>query len=279
MITDVLRQVVLPKLDSVRPSGAGYSARCPMPDHEDSTASLMVSTGRNQPVVMYCHGCQARGNDIAEAAGIPWDAISQPSPERPADDTWMPCGHPKVAEYEYRDQHDTLVFAVARCSEKGKTCQGFRQWRPDPDSKSGKRWSRRLPGGGKVGEGLPFRLPQLLAADPALGRWIVEGEKDALALWGLGIPGTCNAEGAGKWTDAHAAWFTDSAVVIVADRDPAGWRHAEHVTNTLMGHAREIEIVRAAAGKDLCDHLAAGYGLDDLVQVAFPKRRSLEVAA
>lgn len=278
---NVLREVVLPRLRNIKKTGVGYMACCPA--HDDNTASLSITQGREHPVVLHCHaGCDQ--TNIINQLGLTWADLSNPRPPDPrnTDNTWMPCGwdpthhrydtnHRKTAEYPYRNPDGQLVFAVARCALKGNGCQGFRQWRPDPTAHAGRRWSRTLPDGTKVGEGLPYRLPQALAAIHT-GRniWIVEGEKDADRLAALGVAAVCNAEGAGKWTAQHAAWLTNADIIIVTDRDDSGWIHAERVTNTLLEHARSIEIVRAAVGKDTCDHLNAGLHIGQFVQITVP---------
>lgn len=245
------------------------SAQCPV--HGDTVASMSVSRGDRQPVVITCHrnpGCPSE--DILAAIGLSWGDLCSPQDDR-GPDLWMPCHHTKVAEYEYRDRHGALVFAVARCSEKGKTCQGFRQWRPDPTAGRGKKWTRRLPDGTRAGEGLPYRLPDLLVHSPVWNVWIVEGEKDADRLWSMGVPATCNPEGAGKWTPAHSAWLAGRDVMIVADRDEPGWAHAENVAGGLLESARSIEVVQAATGKDISDHLDAGQTLAQVITVAVAK--------
>ena len=266
-MTDVLRNVILPKFDNVKMSGGRFMVRCPA--HEDGTASLSISYGDTQPVVLTCHaGCDS--NDILDRLDLSWPELSNPLDKATnADrvDTWMPCGHTKVAEYPYRDEHSQLVFAVARCSDKGRGCQGFRQWRPDPNSRSGKKWSRTLPDGTRVGEGLIYRLPEILDSNALLNVYIVEGEKDVDRLWGLGTPATCNPQGAGKWTAAHADWLAGRDIIIVADRDEPGRKHALQVAGTLMDLADSIEIVQAAHGKDVSDHLDGGGTLTSLLSV------------
>lgn len=276
--SDALRELVLPRFDNVRMSGGSYMVRCPA--HEDGTASLSLSRGDTHPVVFKCHaGCDTA--DILDRLGITWADILTPREvgSRP-DDGFIACGwngksydaaHRKAAEYPYRDAAGVLVFAVARCALKGNGCQGFRQWRPDPTSRSGKRWSRNLPDGSRVGEDLIYRLPDVLDSDATRNVFVVEGEKDVDRLWAMGVPATCNAQGAGKWTARHADWLAGRDVIVVADRDDAGWRHAEKVTNTLLDVAQSIEVVRSAHGKDISDHLDAGLSLGKLVTVAVAK--------
>lgn len=94
--------------------------------------------------------------------------------------------------------------------------------------------------------------------------YYVEGEKDVLAGESIGLVATCSAMGAGK---AHLADLTPlygKTVIIVADRDEPGRKHAEQVAELLDGKAG-VTIAEAAAGKDLADHVAAGLGVEDLV--------------
>jgi hypothetical protein len=254
-------------------SGGNYAAVCPA--HPDSEPSLSI-TIKDDRALLHCHANCGR-LDVLGALDLKFRDLFAPRDlpdiRREVDGgQWMPCGHTKVASYRYHDQHGNLVFGVARCDRKGNGCQGFRQWRPDPTSKSGRKWSLTLPDGGKVGEGLPYRLPEVLAAIPrGMNVWLPEGEKDVDRLWSLGYAATTNAAGAGKWLDAHARWLAGADVMIIADRDEPGWKHAEHVVATLLPIARSVEVLRAAEGKDLSNHLDAGFRMVDLVQVAYPK--------
>ena len=63
----------------------------------------------------------------------------------------------------------------------------FRQRRP----KSGGGWDWSV----KAVRVVPYRLPQLLA-EPTRSVMVVEGEKDADNLAGIGVLATCNAGGA-----------------------------------------------------------------------------------
>lgn len=288
MAVDVIRQYVLPHLNRIRPAGGGgFKASCPCPGHGrgrgDRTPSLEIRPGRDQPVVFHCHaGCdQDAVKEALVSAGVDW-ALCSGQRATVDSDEWMPCGwdsasktydqaHRKTAEYLYRDADGAVVFGVARCALKSAGC-GFRQWRPDPTTRSGRRWSRSLPDGSKVGEGLPYRLPELLDANARERTvWIVEGEKDADRLWSIGYAATCNAGGAGKWTLDHARYLAGADVIVVADRDDPGWDHAEQVCNTLMAvGVRSLEVRRARTGKDVSDHLDAGLDTMDMVTIAVP---------
>ena len=252
---DALREIVLPKFDRVRRSGAGYMVQCPV--HEDREASLAVGPGRDHPVVFHCHaGCQP--DDILHALGLTWADLSKSREhtERTQDnaDTWTPAG-PAVAIYDYRDEHGELLFQVCRTANKD-----FRQRRPDATAKSG--WSWKLDGVRRV----LYRLPKVLeAVQDGREIYLCEGEKDVHTLERHGLVATCNPGGAGKWRDDYTDSLRGAAVVtIIADRDEPGRAHARAVKNALVEHVGAVYIVEAAAGKDATDHVAAGHSLAEL---------------
>ncbi|MBF6065436.1 hypothetical protein IU500_34450 [Nocardia terpenica] len=121
---------------------------------------------------------------------------------------------------------------------------------------------------------IPWRLPELIDGVQR-GReiYVCEGEKDVQRAVAAGQVATCNAMGAGKWTTEHAQWLHGAGrVIVVADRDRPGYRHAAQVAQTLHGRVGQIRVLQAAAGKDLADHLDAGHGIDDLAPVPYLDR-------
>lgn len=95
--------------------------------------------------------------------------------------------------------------------------------------------------------------------------FVAEGEKDVLAVESVGGAATCSAMGAGKADRFDWEPLRGKTVIVIADKDEPGRKHAEQVVGLLQGIASSIHIVEAAAGKDAADHIAAGYGLDELV--------------
>ena len=107
-----------------------------------------------------------------------------------------------------------------------------------------------------------FRADRLADAETV---YVVEGEQDVLAIESAGGTAVCSAMGAGK---AHLFdWepLRGKQVVIVADRDEPGRRHANDVADLLRGIAEMVSIVEAAEGKDAADHVAAGKTLGEFV--------------
>lgn len=250
---DILREILLPKLDGVKLTGGSWMARCPAPGHEDTTASLAIARGTTHPAVITCHaGCERE--DILAAIGLTWDALCAPRDESPAGrGEWTPNG-PSIAVYDYTDEHGKLLYQVLRSAGKK-----FSQRIPDKTRKGGYRW--KLGGTRRV----LYRLPKVIEAikDGEI-IYVCEGEKDVHALEAAGAVATCNSGGAGKFLPEFAEVFRDAVVRIVADKDEPGQAHARQVRVFLDGVAMAAEIIEAAGEcKDAADHLADGRSLAD----------------
>jgi AAA domain len=258
-MTDVLREIVLPRLDGVRKSGSGFMARCPA--HDDGTASLSVGPGRDQPVVLNCQaGC--RPDDVLGKLGLTWEDLSNPR-ERKAKPT-------VVAEYEYRDENGQLLYVVERRLPKDFRCKR-------PDGAGGWVYQGAMTGVRRV----LYRLPELHAAvrdgQPV---YVVEGEKDADTLHAAGKVATCNVHGAGKWRDEYARPFTGATVRIIADRDDPGRAHAATVAASMRGVTASVSVAQPPEGcKDISDLLAAGRKLTELELLDGPPAETPPVGA
>ena len=97
--------------------------------------------------------------------------------------------------------------------------------------------------------------------------YVVEGEKDVLAVEAAGGTAVCSPMGAGNAKQSDWLPLSGLDVIIVADRDQPGRQHAAAVAELLDGNAASVQIMQAAVGKDAADHLAAGKALADLVPV------------
>jgi putative DNA primase/helicase len=95
--------------------------------------------------------------------------------------------------------------------------------------------------------------------------YVPEGEKDVLAIEAAGGVAVCPAMGAGKARFADWTPMTGKQVIIVADNDAPGFKHARQVAELLRPIAASVRIVVAAVGKDAADHLAADRTLGEFV--------------
>jgi 5S rRNA maturation endonuclease (ribonuclease M5) len=112
-----------------------------------------------------------------------------------------------------------------------------------------------------------YRLPELLAADPAVQVHLGEGEKDVDRLRALGLTATCNPMGAGTWRPEYNSNLQGRAVVILPDHDDPGRAHAQKVARSLHGIAASIKIVelpKLPEKGDISDWLDAGGTVEQL---------------
>ncbi|MBF6358264.1 hypothetical protein IU449_27585 [Nocardia higoensis] len=290
-ITAALDQAVGPG----RPSGAWTKYCCPAHEgdgrHHKPSLGVKYDSTAQRTVVRCFAGCE--NDDVLAAVGLQVRDMfdrriegsggrgrranrPRPQPLSPADRALSAAGLPatqpkrpdlgrqvspwrKVAAYEYVRADGTVAGEVIRREadfEHGRD-KDFRQSHWDPQS-------GRMEFGGF--DPIPYRLPQVLdtIADGGV-IYVVEGEKDVHAAESAGLCATTNAGGATSWSGEHAKWLAGAGtVVIVADRDTAGYRRAERVMASLSGLVGRVRVVQAATGKDLTDHLACGHEIADL---------------
>jgi putative DNA primase/helicase len=181
-----------------RASGAGWVACCPA--HDDRRASLSIGEGARGRTLLNCFAnC---GTDaIVSAMGLTMADLfdDKPAPATPI----RPVTPQIVKTYDYCDEGGALAFQTVRYEPKD-----FRQRRPD--GRGG--WIWNLQGVGT----LLYRLPELKGKAAVA---ICAGEKDADALWALGIPATTNALGEGRWRDEHTQQLVAAGAQRVEGRE------------------------------------------------------------
>ena len=163
-------------LPSLKKIGANeYAALCPF--HEDQKPSFNIDA---QNGGYFCHGCGKKGGPFhfyAKRHGMDTKADFGKILSGIANDFGIPWTEEKrrlVKTYDYTDADGRLLFQVCRFDPKD-----FRQRRPNGNG----GWIYDLKGI----EPVLYRLPQIGKAQEVL---IVEGEKDADNLCGLGFAAT-----------------------------------------------------------------------------------------
>lgn len=251
--------------------------RCPLPghSHDDKKPSGTADRG-DRGALLRCHAYpeQHTATDIAAAIDLRAADLfdgppladgrraARPARPRPSylkvapEPAGPACSHQwvKVAEYPYADADGELINRVAR--KECRRCGG-------KDIRPVKPWP------GKPGDRPLYRLPEVLAAIPERRPvYVVEGEKDADALRQLGLCATTNPFGAGKWLPEHTDALRGAAhVLAVADKDAPGYGHAAAIAAAVADVAERVDVLEAAHGKDVSDHLAAGGTPETLVPI------------
>lgn len=238
----------------VRVIGGGVQRMAKCPFHKDSTPSfsLNVSTG-----LWNCHGGCGGGSVIDLIAKF--DGISPGEVLRRNEVSKEPVAAPKpsaedfkfatVCAYNYESATGEVVYQVVRqhapCPEKPSGyVKTFRQRRPGP----GGSWIYNMEGIERV----LYRLPDVLKAKTV---WVVEGEKDADTLAGLGFVATCNVGGAGKWMEGYSEALAKRHVAICGDSDEPGKTHALEIFTSLTGKAKSARLIKLPEGfKDITEY-------------------------
>lgn len=245
-------------------------------DHERNTGGGVVDLVARETGLTGQHAVEwLRAEVKADIPDNGRQATPRPAPERqksaassaPAErrqEPKAPAEKPRLAAtYDYLTADGELQFQVCRMEPKT-----FRQRRPDPENPGGWLWTV------KGMDLVPYRLPELLAADPKAIVFVCEGEKDVDALRAIGLVATCNAAGAGKWYDACTEALRGRHVVILPDNDPAGVNHAALVAAKLRGAAktcRTLPLPGLPEKGDVSDWLAAGGTADKLRAMVAPE--------
>lgn len=129
---------------------------------------------------------------------------------------------------------------------------------------------------------LLFNLPLLLDRPAEVA--LTEGEKDAEAVTAAGLPALSHWGGAQRFTVEQAERFRRyrGRVVLITDNDAAGAADALLRYERLRAvgiPSRRLFVVRARAGKDAADHLAAGFAVAQFRPVSLDRLRAVAATA
>ena len=216
-----------------------YGKNWSCPAHEDDQPSLSVNSGPNGMALFNCF------------AACDWKDILSALDLTPADI------RVEVERYPYRDAHGDVLNKKIRFSDKKFQYE---------HSQNGTR--------------LPlYNLPEVIAAIRDGWRvWVVEGEKDANRLTSMGEVATTNPNGASEWHQEYTDALTGADVVIVADKDEPGVKHARLIERELRQSAKSVRVVQSLTsnkGADISDHLDAKLFLEDLVPLDRPHNSNI----
>lgn len=203
--------------------GEKWFAKCPTHDDRDCR-SLEVEL-KHDKILLHCFsGCDT--NRILKSMGLTMrDLFNNYSY---AEDR---KGRVPESYHDYRDLEGRLLYQAIRFLKAGGG-KDFSQRRPN--GRGGWDW-----GLGEVRRVL-YRLPEvesMTAEFPNRIVFVVEGEKKADRLMGLGICATTTVCGSqSPWLPEYSAYLSDKHVAVLPDNDGPGLKYASAAIGSLVYH-------------------------------------------
>lgn len=252
--------------------GSGGEHHCKCPGHNGKDwDSLTFRETEDGSILMFCHSKKCSLSAILDPLGLEPSDLYQTDHEKrlgvrslagsikPRESKlikeWGETSRPEPeATYDYRNEAGETLYQVLRYrTEDGKT---FRQRR-----KKGDGWEWKL---GDVRRVL-YNLPEVKqAVKSGQTVFLVEGEKDADNLNGLGLVATCAMGGAisksKSWLPEWSEILRGARVIILPDNDLPGKTHAEIVAEVLRpvaGNVKIVELPGLPLQGDVSDYLEA----------------------
>lgn len=239
-------------------SNGRVDGHCPRPSHDDSSPSFSYYI---ESAGWKCSCGKGRASDLIKELGLQIEGgldVDRIEPHL-------------VAEYDYLDESGQKLYQVQRFIPKNFS---QRSW-------AGDRW---MEGKGSM-QGVrrvPYRLPEILAADKASRILIVDGEKDVDAAWKLGFPATCHVGGMANWRHESAKLLQGRTITIIADKDSnqSGAKDAAKLRDLLKELGIDAPVIElpGAKVKDLSDWIAHGGTLRELADLAERRESWQDVA-
>jgi len=235
MLANSTLQTILDRLEGVKRSANGYTARCP--GHDDNRNSLSIKIADNGKILLHCFaGCKT--DKICADIELDMQDLF------PAD-TGRQAKRREIAAYDYTDESGNLLFQKVRYEPKD-----FRIRVPNGNG----GWNWTMNGVRRV----LYNLPRVVNASVV---FVCEGEKDCDLLAKHRFAATCNYDGAGKWNTNYNSYFTKKIVYILPDNDDPGKKHAAHLYRQIKpvaGDCRVVELPGLPDKGDLSDFFANG---------------------
>jgi hypothetical protein len=230
-----------------------WKVSCPGPLHRrgDQRPSLSVKQREGDKLLLTCRSAKCPTEQILAAGAFTLADLFYDTTERSNGSSPGTI----VATYDYLNETSELAHQVVRYEPKDFKCRR-------PDGRGGWIWN------------MHGVQPLLYHRDELTGItrvYVAEGEKCADAVAALGLVATTNHGGAGKWGDAHTEQLVAAGVkevVIFADHDAPGERHARAVARACLAAGLRVKIVgfpELPEAADVSDYLDAGHSREALL--------------
>lgn len=242
------------KLDPYDPNK--FKALCPVHDDTDPSLGVTLKEHRDTQqmvIVMHCFGCGASTEAICKAWGLELsdlfenDLSAEAKPQHRPDKLGQGSligDEAESASYDYFDEDGKLLYTVER-NKPGSSDKFVTDY---PNGKTDKR--------------VLYRLRELMAAPIDKPILVLEGEKDCDTAANMGFIATTNPFGTGAWKEEYNQYLKDRHVIVIADNDKTGRRHAYQIQAELYGVAASVKVIEALPGVkekgDLTDWVESG---------------------
>jgi hypothetical protein len=242
---------ILNKLQNVKKlKDDEYIATCPAHEPQKKGHQNLTISQKDDKILINCFAncppenvCRTIGYELSDLFIKPDESIKMPEQPKKI-----------VATYDYQDEKGQLLYQTVRYLPKD-----FRQRHQNGNGE----WVWNLDGCRRV----LYHLPEILKIDDPI--YLVEGEKDADNLWSWGRAATTSPMGASNWKPEYADYLKGKRVVVIPDKDSAGYGYAKNVIKSLEGKAQSIKVVILPGDgiKDVSDWLETNPDITELDQL------------
>lgn len=243
-------------LNGATPRNNTINVRCPC--HNDKKASLSISQGRNNRIILKCHaGCNYK-NILSEVGLTEADLFNDGRVKQEKNLLTKIASYvdkPIEAVYDYKDATGKYLYSKIRFVGK------FIRY-VVVDHKAD-RYKLGKPEGAYTLYNLPAALKAIKKGFPV---YITEGEKDVDTLKKLHLTAV-TAGGVGDWRSEFTHYFTGARVIILPDNDAPGLDLKDKIIADLKPFAHSIKwvVTSKAEHGDVTDYLTKeGHSKEDL---------------
>jgi hypothetical protein len=273
-------QQIAEQLGNAKKEPKGFLASCPVPSHGrgngDKNPSLSIcDTDTDAKVLFKCFGgCSQESvfNAIKDMGLLPElpkmeDIFKDVKPlalaslQRQDNHSFTPVVE---AEWFYTDEMGENLFVKRRLRVNTPKGKDYRLYRIENGVVQHTLGNARI---------VPYSLPAVQdAIERGRAVYIVEGEKCAESVKGLGLVSTTSHRGASGWPKEINQFFVDANVIVLPDNDRAGEGYSKSVVENLFGVAKSIRVVELPSleeREDVYDWIHKyGHTKEELIELA-----------